>query len=211
MRMGFLPSSYRVKTEYVLPSSTGVTLQLVCGDLLTVKSPPHHPQVLLTFLCPVVSQLLMANMELISQMRFRSWSMICLSCWFFCLSFCREDRRQRGWLREFHKSGASQDSSSSLGPVFATDLLFSAWQRPHLNFWFLFVGSTQMQPWPECVWVCVPVLSSHTQISVHCRAVGLIYFTILQWITASRCSHHSNSYSAWFLPAQLIHLLLLFR
>lgn len=39
-------------------------------------------------LCLCVAQLLTASMELISQMRLRSWSMICFSCWFFCFSFC---------------------------------------------------------------------------------------------------------------------------
>lgn len=38
----------------------------------------------------IMPQLLTASMELISQMRFLSWSMICFSCWFFCLSFCKE-------------------------------------------------------------------------------------------------------------------------
>ncbi len=37
-----------------------------------------------------VFQLLTASMELISQMRFLSWSIIISSCWFFCLSFCNK-------------------------------------------------------------------------------------------------------------------------
>lgn len=90
------------ETGYVLPSSTPASspprAQVVAsprprpvrGDLFTASDPA------LTFSRPVASQLLMASMELISQMRFRSWSMICLSCWFFCLSFCRgHDKRRR--------------------------------------------------------------------------------------------------------------------
>lgn len=52
----------------------------------SLRNPYPHP----TPPPSIMPQLLTASMELISQMRFLSWSMICFSCWFFCLSFCKE-------------------------------------------------------------------------------------------------------------------------
>lgn len=63
---------------------------------------------------------------------------------------------------------------------------------------FCHVGWTDVQPWAE------------EHISVHCsRPFKPIYSTTLRRITASRCSDHSNSSSAWPLPGQLIHIYLL--
>lgn len=49
--------------------------------------------------CMSALQLLTASMELISQMRLRSWSMICFSCWFFCFSFCKKQKTVQFFLK----------------------------------------------------------------------------------------------------------------
>lgn len=65
------------------------------------------------FVC--VAQLLTASMELISQMRLRSWSMICFRCWFFCFSFCRKNIEKRWEKACFrYKSNKNYKCESSL-------------------------------------------------------------------------------------------------
>lgn len=42
-------------------------------------------------------------MAFMSQMRFRNWSIICFSCWFFCFNFCEKKKdRQHGCLSRPH-------------------------------------------------------------------------------------------------------------
>lgn len=43
-------------------------------------------------------QFLIANMAFMSQIRFRNWSMICFSCWFFCFSFCGKSLLEVGFF-----------------------------------------------------------------------------------------------------------------
>lgn len=65
--------------------------------------------------CVCVAQLLTASMELISQMRLRSWSMICFRCWFFCFNFCRKNIEKRGEKTCFrYKNNNNYKCASSL-------------------------------------------------------------------------------------------------
>lgn len=69
---------------------------------------PDHMRTCVFWVCVCVcaAQLRTASMELISQMRLRSWSMICFSCWFFCFSFCRtKELRKTHVLKRTHRIG----------------------------------------------------------------------------------------------------------
>ena len=59
---------------------------------------------LIVCVCVCESQLLTASMALISQMRLRSWSMICFSCWFFCFSFCKNRNTNKNVRCRFTRS-----------------------------------------------------------------------------------------------------------
>lgn len=83
-----------------------------------------------------VLQLLTASMELISQMRLRSWSMICFSCWFFCLSFLLTSKISRlssAVARLIERSSSLDPSSSTKGISSSGGM----WSRPAQFSWHL--------------------------------------------------------------------------
>ncbi len=71
-----------------------------------------------------VFQLLTASMELISQMRFLSWSIIIFSCWFFCLSFCDKNRNKHSVIERVICTTAKQNVTCFSS---VTSQLFSKW------------------------------------------------------------------------------------
>lgn len=95
-----------------------------------------------------VFQFLTASMELISQMRFLSWSIIVFSCWFFCLSFCDKNNKRNCFkqpylLHAIHATNRlwlyssvmwwldhlikSKSNLSSLNLYFNLDFLLTIW------------------------------------------------------------------------------------
>lgn len=78
----------------------------------------------------IMPQLLTASMELISQMRFLSWSMICFSCWFFCLSFCKERKRGQSATTSMTSAKLSERRYSRQGRNYSLYLVDKIFKSP---------------------------------------------------------------------------------
>lgn len=78
----------------------------------------------------IMPQLLTASMELISQMRFLSWSMICFSCWFFCLSFCKERKRGQSATTSMTSAKLSERRYSRQGRNYSLYLVDKQFKPP---------------------------------------------------------------------------------